>query len=606
MNERTELERNLLAVVIAAAFIAYFPSVFNGFTNWDDGYHVVNNPDILHLSVEGLGKVFSSFYVAHYIPLVILSFAVEHSLFGLDPFVFHFTNILLHVITSVLVYMLARRWRCGPISAFAAALIFAVHPIHVEAVAWVSARKDMLSSVLLFASLLMYERSRAEGGTKEYVGSQFLYLLSLLSKASGMFLPFFFLAHAAIERRLDRKEWLRLLPMFLLSVAASVTVTMALDNSGGLHPGERYGMLTAVAVACRNIVFYALSVIAPVWSSPVHPFPDLSAGALPSEFLIAPLLLLFAAAASWHWRERMTSLFVPLLFFVTALLPTLQLVPFGSMIAADRFAYLASAGLLIAGARAGSRIAVWRPSVRTMLLTALGAVTLFFGALTWQRSRVWFNSESLWTSALEHHPEFSIAYYSRGQYYFSIGNYAKAETDLDSALVQSPYYPDALAMRGYLYAVRGNNAAARSDFDRAIALQPGMAMPYYNRALLFYRSGTLDSAYRDLSITVKNDPAFIEAYVYRARILMEGRSNREALQDLTTALALKPEHLEALILRGRVGTEMGRFDEARADLFRSLALDPENADAHRALSVMYGRMGIADSATIHMERTDAP
>lgn len=599
-----DLQQIVTASLIGLTMLVFFPTVQNGFTNWDDGYHVVNNTDIRSLQWSSLRSFFTTFTVAHYIPLVSLSFALEYQFFGLDPFVFHFTNLLLHVIVTLLIYTLARKWHAGAPEAFVIALLFGIHPLHVEPVAWISARKDVLSGAFLLGSLLMFYTADEGGRRSRYLLSLLLYLFSLGSKSAGMFLPAFLLAQYYAEGRLDRKVFLRILPFGILAAGAAFLTLTAHDNAGVLQIGVRHSTAASFVIACYNILFYTVKSIVPFGLSAVYPFPDNSAETLPMHFYAAPLIVTAGMASLYIFRRSAASFIVPAAFFVIGLGPTLQLVPFGSMMAADRFAYLPSAGMLTILVLAAGRTIRRRPELRNVSIMLTAAVVMVFGWTTWNRVGVWHNSETLWSDAIRQYPDFPLSYFSRGQYYFTEGREGEASADFNTALRLAPQFPAALNMRGYMHAVRGNTEQARQDFERVIALQPENAMAYYNRGLLHMTTEAFDSAAADLSKAIEHDPEFTEALVQRGDVYQRMGRYHDAVADLTEALRLQPDRSDALMMRGSSRLSLEMLDEAVIDLRKAVALQPENAEGYRLLSSIYRKKGMTDSATYFFERTE--
>ncbi|MBP9211698.1 MAG: tetratricopeptide repeat protein [Bacteroidetes bacterium] len=603
MKRPLDTDQIVTACLIGLTMLVFFPTVQNGFTNWDDGYHVVNNPQIRSLDWESVRAMFTSFTVAHYIPLVSLTFAVEYHLFGLDPFVFHFTNLLLHVIATLLVYTLARRWDCSTGEAFIAALLFGIHPLHVEPVAWISARKDVLAGVFLLAALLTFQSSEESGRRDKYLLSLLLYLCSLGAKSAGMFLPLFLAAQWFLQGPRDRRALLRIVPFGLLAAGAGVLTLAAHTDAGALHLGLRHSTAESFLIACYNILFYTFKTLVPLGLSSVYPFPNNSSSSLPFLFFVSPLVVAAALWGIYSFRRSAGMYVVPLAFFLTGLLPTLQLVPFGSMIAADRFAYLPSAGMLVAVILALSAVVRRRPELRNASLALLVIVVGMFAWTTWNRVGVWQNSETLWSDAIRQYPEFPISYYSRGQFYFSAGREEEALADFTMALKFAPEYPAALNMRGYMNAVRGNTAEARADFDHVLALQPDNAMAYYNNGLLHHTAGALDSAYADLTSAIDRDPLFTEAFVRRGEVLLALGKWEEAVHDLSSALHQQPDHSEALTLRGSALFNLSRLDEAEEDLRRAVKIDPENSEGFRLLAALSRRRGEADTSMSRPDRS---
>jgi tetratricopeptide (TPR) repeat protein len=594
------------ALIIVATLAVFFPTIHNGFTNWDDGYYLVNNPDIRSLSLQNIAAIFSSFYVAQYVPLVVVSFAVEYHFFGLDPFVVHFTSLFVHLITTILVFTVVKRWKFSDEVAFMAALLFGIHPLHVEAVAWTSARKDILSSFFLFGSMLSYYRFEENGSDRRryYILSLFLFLAAIGSKATVMFLPFFFLAEAFLTGKTIKTTVRNMLPFVMISVFFAGLVIYSLGEAGGLSVGGKFTPIETFSIASYDIIFYLSKTLIPAGLSSVYPFPLSADGTLSAEIYIAAVIFIFAAAACIIYRKILSVYSVPLAFSFFALLPTLQLVSFGSMIAADRFMYVPLLGLLAVFASLFHRIFFSRWKNVIVPYIVFGAIACAYGAVTWQRVPVWRDSETLWTDAIEHFPEFPISYFSRGQHYFTQLKYDKAFSDFNTAVELAPNYPHALNMRGYLSAIRGDRAEAKKDFNKVIELQPAYSVAYYNRGLVFMGENVLDSAIIDLTRAIALDSLFIEAYLQRGIVLTGKKEYQKAEKDLSRVIAAEPENGQALFQRGVSYLNSGKLKDALNDLQKARAIQPERKEIALNLSRLYSVMGRRDSAQYYFDIAD--
>ena len=212
-------------LIIGVTFIAFLPSLNNGFTNWDDEAYVVDNPDIKAFGLHHLKKVFSSIYVSNYQPLTMLTYMAEYRSFQLNPMVYHCTNVLLHIINCLLVFAFIYGLSGNYFTGLLVGLLFAVHPLRVESVAWIAERKDVLSSFFYFLSLLFYVRYMKKGGRKFYGFCLLSFLLSLLSKPMAVSQPFVLLLIDYVnDKKLDKKTLLDKIPFFAIA-AVFVAIT---------------------------------------------------------------------------------------------------------------------------------------------------------------------------------------------------------------------------------------------------------------------------------------------------------------------------------------------------------------------------------------------
>ncbi len=602
MNNDTQ--NKYAAIIIILTLTVFFPTIRNGFTNWDDSFHLLNNHDITALSFQNISKMFSSYYVGHYIPLVIITFAVEYKFFGLDPFVFHFVSLFLHLITTVLIYTLVRQWKFNDHVAFLAALLFGIHPLHVEPVAWISARKDVLSGVFLIGSLILYYRFQEKKEEKYFLLSVSMYVFSLLAKVTGMFLPFFLFAQLAVNREMTNKKVLRLIPYWIVSAGFTLVMLIEHFTVTTVSYGERFSVVDKFCFASYNMLFYAVKSLVPIQLSAVYPYPVRLNGFLPIQFYAAAVVCLVVGLAAYRFRKKIGAYTAPALFFVFALLPTVQIVPFGSMIAADRFAYLALAGsLVIFISIIGKGIAHFDTTLKHTKIAAVFFV-LIFSVITWNRISIWKNSEMLWNDAIAHYPDFPISYFSRGQYYFSQNDYQRALKDFDRAITLAPSYPDALMMRGYLSAIGGIAGNAKIDFTNVILLQPTLPAAYYNRGLLWMQEGVYDSAYVDFSNAILYDSTMAESYIQRASILHSKKRFLEAYNDFSSAIGIEPLYANAYAERGNTAVELKYFEQAMRDYRNAIRLDTAIKEVNVRIAKVFQSTGETDSAQYYLRKAE--
>jgi protein O-mannosyl-transferase len=268
-NDRTA---GILCMGIVAA--VYFISLFNGFTNWDDQGYVTGNELIKSLSFDNIKKIFVTPVMGNYHPLTMLSYAVEYSIAGLSPFIYHLTNLLLHVLNTWLVYRVTRGLSANIVISFVTAVLFGIHPMHVESVAWISERKDVLYACFFLSSLIFYIRYVKGGGRKMLFLSLFLFLLSLLSKGQAVSLT---IVLFGVDFWLKRQWSLSLItekiPFLLLSLAFGIAAIYVQHSFGYMQVIKLFSFTDRLFFACYALVLYLYKLILPVRLSCFYPFP---------------------------------------------------------------------------------------------------------------------------------------------------------------------------------------------------------------------------------------------------------------------------------------------------------------------------------------------
>jgi protein O-mannosyl-transferase len=428
-STRDRLTNGLVALVVAElAIIAFFPALRAGFVSWDDDTYFLANPYYRGLGPEQLSWMFTVMS-GHYMPLTWLSHGLDYVLWGMRPTGYHAVNVLLHALTAAAAYFVALRVLAAAVApepraalrvgAAVAALVFALHPLRVESVAWITERRDVLCGLFFLLAILCYLRAIEPDGQRRgawYWSAVALAALALLSKAMAVTLPaILVLLDIYPLRRLGpgrwnrRKVWLEKIPFVTLSAAAAVLAIIAQRSVGALSDLRALGIVDRLGLTCYALVFYAWKTLVPTGLAPLYEAPY-DYAALRPWFAGSAVVVVAGAATLALLRRRWPGVAAAGAAFVVLLLPVLGLVHFGLHIVADRNTYFAG---LVPGLVAGGVMLYFlgAPSVATAraAIVAALAVVVLLGALTWRQSRVWHDSRTLWTHALEVSPS-SIAH----------------------------------------------------------------------------------------------------------------------------------------------------------------------------------------------------
>ncbi len=328
--------------------LVYFPSLINGFTNWDDNEYI-NNPFVNNLSLAGVVKTFSIYFSGNYHPLTLISLGLDHMIGGNNPFIYHFTNLLLHLLNTLLVFLLVKRLTQNNLLALLTFILFGVHTLHVESVAWVSERKDVLYSFFYLASLIIYT-SYASGRKGVFYGLSILFfLLSLLAKGQAIMLVVILPLIDYVKGR----KWFSLkvlsekIPFFLLSLLFILIAFRAQESANAID----YSYFTRperFAFASFGMAQYLIKSILPLGLSAYYPYPPrLLSGGIPSFYWLYIISLPIFLTGSYFLFKRSRIYAFGLCMFFLNLLPLLQLIPVGGAMMADRYFYMPSVGLLL-------------------------------------------------------------------------------------------------------------------------------------------------------------------------------------------------------------------------------------------------------------------
>lgn len=516
--------RIVLAVALLTA-IAFLPSLFNGFTIWDDDVYLTRNPLVTHLTPENVRALFTGFHLYHYHPLTLLSFALEHALWGLWAPGYHLTNLLLHMANACLVFAVVRRIGCGRTASAATALLFGVHPTRVESVAWITERKDVLSLFFLLIAVLLYLRHLEKGRWGPYLGATAAHAASLLAKALGMTLaPLLWLIEWG---RGDRMGWRRILnktPFLALGLAAGL-VTLA-AQSGAIHRDKTAAVMQNLVLAARAFWFYLGKLIWPTGLSAIYSYPAEIRVASPGYLAAAAAFVLFLAGtlAVARRRRAWTAAWG---FFLVSWLPFSGLVVYGTHFAADRYLYLPALGpFLLVGLGVERAVAATRGRARARNALAI-VCAMAVGALmgtTAARCRVWRDSETLFRDVVAKDPRCVFALNNIGVALADQGRYAEA----------APYY------------------------RKALAIAPAEAVTWANLGVALQALGRLDEALEAGRAAVAVDPKDAIAWNIIGSIHMQRREWPEALGALGEAVLIDPGHDPARENIRRVHLEIRR------------------------------------------------
>jgi protein O-mannosyl-transferase len=607
MSKATEPSLLIAALLLIAVTAAsFYPSFQNGFTNWDDEAHVIQNSVVVNsLSWKTVAKAFSSYQIGHYLPLTMLSYAVEYSLWGPNPLPYHITNLVLHILNSLLVFWLILLLSENLVAALLTAILFAVHPLHVEPVAWVSGRKDLLYSVFFLGALVCYTYSlKKERRLVCLALSWGLFLLSLLSKVMAIPLPFVLpLIDYLSHRKLTWEGVREKVPFLLLAVVFGVIMVMP-QNTGVIEK-RSFAVGSNVLVAAHGILFYLWKMVLPIKLACLYPFTVARDGGPPWTFLISPIPV--AAISVLVYKARTRWRFIPFgfLFFFVTILPVLQILPAGAAVAADRYTYIPSIGLFfLVGISFSWFLRKWKVSRSTLSLA--GAVLVIFAVpllcyLTWQRCHVWKDSITLWTDEISKYDDVGIAYNNRAEAYRKKNDHISALRDLAVAERLQPNYAAIHLNYCYSYQAVGEEAKALASCARALELRPNMAEAYNNLGNLYFRSDKEKALLMYQKATIA-EPNNVKAHYSVCSTLMVLGKPQAALSSCRKAAEIDPTNGEIFNTLGSIYLALKDPAEALANYRQAIRFSPDLGTAHNNLAVLYFYSGRQDLAIYHTDK----
>ncbi len=536
-----------------ATLLAYLPLGQNGFVSWDDMDTIVRNGHIRDFGPASLKWIFTSAGAGYWIPLTWLSLDLDYHLGGLNPQIYHWDNLFLHLVNVTLVFWLAHRilqraWgpaaECSEPAALLTAILFGIHPLHVESVAWATERKDVLYGAFYLAGLLAYlgYASDPQKPKRKLAYCFLFYLLSLMSKPMAVSFPFALLvldywplrrlAHGA------KKIFFEKIPFFIPLLVTAALAVSSQEKTGATPDLQILPLDFRVMNAFHSLAFYAQKLVLPFGFSALYPIV-LKSNPFSVRNLVSAGLVAAACAAAWRARKQRPYWTASWVYYLLTLAPALGIVQVGSHAAADRYAYLTTLSLILLFS--ACLAAGWGKNRSLFTLFTLG-LSLFLGALTWRQVEVWRDSISLWENAVRVSPDPSeIAFSNLGLAYREAGRPGEALEAFDQGLALDPGMGALHYGKGLALSDEGDLEGAVGEYRRSIALDPTYSPPHANLCVAYQRLGKYDEAVAEALEAVRLDAHSAQAYNnlgvsygYKGRI-------GEALKAFQQAVALEPD-----------------------------------------------------------------
>lgn len=593
-------EGRILFLLAAVSALVYANSLSGQFVV-DDPKQIVNNPalrswgNILHAfttdvwAFQRAGSIAGDVPPPYYRPLFTAYTTIGYQVFGLWPQGWHLLSVAIHAAATVLVYKLVKRVGGDLTVAAAAALLFAVHPAHVESVAWASGVPDPLAALFYLPALIWFVRYRREGTGKFLTLSVVAYALALLCKETTLVLPVAIAAwdfaresdSTFIQR--SKRAALACVPYFVVAVAYLAARVAVLGAVGWTHPVMAAVSGSTLALTAPLVLAsYLRLLVAPFYLSFQYGLP-LVREASDARFLLPVLLLAALGFALWHFRRRLTAEHVLALALVAApLVPVLNLKALHpDYIVQDRYLYLPSVGFCWLAALAFG----WLVRRQARAAWALGAVVLVVFALsTVMQNRVWAGPAELWERATAYAPDSWSVHYNLGLAHADERRYEQAKAELLTAARLNPEVANVHVALGLAEDALGDSQAAVESMRRALKLDPSMTEAHNNLGAVLFRRGEYAAARAEIEEALRRDPANLSARYNLARVLAATGDHAAAIPLYESVLAVSPADTEARFQLAQSYAAAGRREQAAAEIERALRDErvPERAAEMRA------------------------
>ncbi len=599
------LAAGVALVVVIFTYISFSPSLKCDFTNWDDPRYVLENHLLKSTKWENIKTIFKTKEVSlNYHPLTIISLAMDYQKAKLDkPEVYHRTNLILHVLNTALVFVFVFLL-CSKIEVAAfTALFFGIHPMHVESVTWVAERKDVLYTFFYLLALIAYLKFSDTKKGWFYLIAISAFSFSLLSKAMAVTLPVILLLIDYFKgRKLDLNAWLEKIPFFILSLIAGI-FALRIQSQGAIAEFETFSIFQRLMFASYGALFYIVKLFAPFKLSAFYPYPNLDAsGNIPTEFYAAPVILL-ALTALVIWSLKKTKLvFFAFAFYIISVAMVLQFISVGSAIAADRYTYIAYIGPFFCISFAVFNLS---PKIKFALVVILAVSALSFAKMTYERTQVWKNSETLWTDVIKKYPNVEVAYKNRGNYFGQNNRHDEALKDYEVYLKMNQKDPNIYVNFGNVMNLKGQNEKALEAYNKALALDPNNFQALMNRGNIQGTFLKYNEAIADYNRVEQIDPTFTQLYFNRGLTYLNSNNDQKALEDFNVVIKREPENIQGWLNRGVAYFKLEKYQQALDDFMWATRINPNSAEAWHKASVSAFKLNNLNDAETYILKAKA-
>lgn len=578
-------------ILILAVFAVYTPVWWAGFV-WDDDQHVTANPCII--GPLGLKEIWTT-SAAQYYPLVLTTFWVEHALWGLNPLPYHLVNVVMQSVCAILLWRVL--WNLSVPGAWLGAALWALHPLQVETVAWITEMKNTQSGVFYLLAILFFVKFLKAGNeSRSYILTLVCSALALASKSSTVVLPLVLCLCAWwVEGKSKWRTMMRVAPIFLMAFIAAFMAVRTVDLQGVNIDTQWLRSWPERLITAGNVIWFYLGKL--IWPHPlmfIYQRWVIDAGSpiqyLPILAVVIALLVLWLKDSAWT-----RPVFVVLVYFLVALLPVLGLVEHYFLrysFVADHLQFLAGMGpLALAGAGLTRLTDILIPGKIWLRSSLCVGLLLVLGTLSWQRAGAFESDEKLWTDTLAQNPKCWMAYNNLGYDFYLQGrgeeamDYYRKATELNS---QNPNPHNNL---GLAHFQKGRLDEAISEYQKAIELNPNSAEAYNNLGMALFQKGATDNAMASYRNALAINPDFAHAHHNLGNSFLTAGRVDEAIAEYQKALVDFPNFAEAHNSLGAALFQKGQVAQSIAEFQEALRLNPNNADARSNLERVQASAG---------------
>jgi len=598
--------RLFVLIIICITALSFSTAINNEFTSWDDNYYVVENRYIKDFSKEGITKLWTERTGLGGTRLTLTSFMVDYKLWGLNPKLYHAENVLWHILNSILLFFLITRLIKNRQAAFVTAILFAIHPMHVESVAWIAERKDVLYTFFLLVCFHAYiSYVKANRPLKKglyWLAFTMSFYLSWHSKFTAVIIPpLLFLIDYILRRRFTIWLIIEKLPILVFTISEVYRIAFGafarMDFHGKKlvvsgHKTYRYSFFEKSLLASYALMFYLIRFIMPVKLSAIAPYPVRTQGTFPLEYYLAfglaIVLLIGIAIFLFRLKKNRREYVFGFLFFLISISIFLHFVSIkGVVVVADRYTYVPYIGLsfmlgvLLSSLKSGR--------LKQILWSVFMLLVIVLSVSSFQRNKVWKDDITLFSNVLKNNPNVLEALNNRGNAYNYKGQFELAIADFNRGLEIQPNYKNFYNNRAQSYYLLDSLELALKDLDKAIKLDPGYLDAYRNKGQVLYSMEDYDYAVRVYSRVISMAPYRALLYLSRAEAYLKLDKSEEALADFQKAADVHPRSYQAFYELGRWYSRNLDFQQALHHLEKARELNPFHPDIYNELGNVYNQ-----------------
>ncbi|MCP4049623.1 MAG: tetratricopeptide repeat protein [bacterium] len=596
----------VLAIASFAITLAvYWKCLGYDFVNWDDTKYVTENPFIRSFSLRNIITMLTGLHFGFWIPVTWLSFASDYFIFGLNPKGFHLTNIIIHSLNSILVFFTASFFLKKRLPAtdsktasFFCALMWALHPLRVESVVWISERKDLLSGFFFLTALIIYlYHKQITGKILSYIF--FFFLLSVISKPISITFPVILLLIDMFFLKKRKLSTLYLLPFFSVSLFSTIITTYSHHKINGISSVASTGIALKVLCIFKNIWFYISKTIWPKNLLPLYPFP-LDINLTTPSFLTGFILtLIISTVAALLFLKGKKDLFLIWSSYLIIISPVIGIVQIGRHCSADRFSYLATVTFYILFTFAlikiinfcSAKANLHQKWINRLFILKLILFTIITGTLTYLSLRqmpVWQSPLSLYKKIIFSRPESAaFAHNNLSLIYESQGKTGLAIAELNKSIKLDQNNSAACINLGHIYQKLGNNTLSLKYYKKAYHINPRPVEAELGLGIIYYKMGQFNKSLEILKNCIKDHPGNVKAHFNLGNVYYKQNRFKEALISYRNALKSDPDHFNSLVCTGLVFVHFKEYRKAEIQYMKALDIRPDNAGVYTNLGLMY-------------------